>query len=136
MLSASEICFKITAMEEKMAKKYMMIITHSTDDPHRACTAMGLASCLLVDGADVSLFFMGDGVKILQKGVADTIEGNNIAPVRDSLPILLEEKINLYACKVDLKTYDIPESELLEGVEVVALPFISEQMRDRETLMC
>jgi predicted peroxiredoxin len=119
-----------------MAKKYMMIITHSTDDPHRACTAMGLASCLLVDGADVSLFFMCDGVKILQKGVAETIEGNNIAPLRDSLPIILDEKPRLYACKVDLKTYNIPENELLEGVEIVALPAISEQMMERETLMC
>jgi predicted peroxiredoxin len=123
-------------MEGKMAKKYMMIITHSTDEPHRACTAMGLASCLLIDGADVALFFMCDGVKILQKGVAETIEGNNIAPVRDSLPLILDENPKLYACKVDLKTYNIPESELLEGVEVVALPAISEHMIKRETLMC
>jgi predicted peroxiredoxin len=56
-----------------MAKKYMMIITHSTDDPHRANTAIGLATSLLVEGADVSLFFMCDGAKMIQKGVAETI---------------------------------------------------------------
>ena len=119
-----------------MAKKYMMIITHSTDNPHRACTAMGLASCLLVEGADVALFFMCEGVKMLQKGVAETIEGKNIAPVRDLLPIIFEENPRLYACKVDLKTYDIAESELLEGVEIVTLPTISTHMLERETLMC
>jgi predicted peroxiredoxin len=57
-----------------MAKKYMMIITHSTDDPRRANTTIGLATSLLVECADVSLFFMGYGAKMIQKGVAETIK--------------------------------------------------------------
>ena len=119
-----------------MTKKYMMIITHSTDEPHRTCTALGLASCLIVDGADVALFFMCEGAKLMQKGVAETIEGKNIAPVRDLLPIILDGNPQLYVCKIDLKNLGIPESELLEGVKIVTLPTISEHMMQRETLMC
>jgi predicted peroxiredoxin len=119
-----------------MGKKYMMIITHSTDEPHRTCTAMALASSLLVEGADVALFFMCEGAKLMQKGIAHTIEGKNIAPVRDLLPIILDEKPQLYVCKIDLKNFDIPESELLEGVKVVTLPTVAENMLERETLMC
>ncbi len=44
--------------------------------------------------------------------------------------------IRKYVCKIDLKNLGIQESELLEGVEVVALPTIAEKMMDRETLMC
>jgi predicted peroxiredoxin len=119
-----------------MPKKYMMIITHSTDEPHRTCTAIGIASCLIVEGADVALFFMCEGAKLMQKGVAETIEGKNIAPVRDLLPIILDEDPQLYVCKIDLKNLGIPESELLEGVKIVTLPTISEHMMKRETLMC
>ena len=119
-----------------MNKKYMMIITHSTDEPHRVCTAMGLASCLLVEGADVALFFMCEGAKMMQKGVAETIEGNNIAPVRDLMPIILDSKPQLYVCKIDLKNFSIPENELLDGVKVVTLPTIAEYMMEREALMC
>jgi hypothetical protein len=39
----------------------MMIITHCADEPHRTCTAMGIPSCLIVEGADVALFFMFKG---------------------------------------------------------------------------
>jgi predicted peroxiredoxin len=39
-----------------MPKKYMMIISHSTDDTHMASISMGLASCLVLEGADVALF--------------------------------------------------------------------------------
>ena len=119
-----------------MAKKYMMIITHSIDAPHRTCTAIGLASSLIVEGADVALFFMCEGAKLMQKGVAETIEGENIAPVRDLLPLILDGNHQLYVCKIDLKNLGIPENELLEGVEIVTLPTISEHMMHRETLMC
>ena len=119
-----------------MSKKYMMIITHSTDEPHRTCTAMGLASCLIGEGADIALFFMCEGAKLVQKGVAETIEGKNIAPVRDSLPMILDGDPQLYVCKIDLKNFDIPEDELLDGVEIVSLLTISEHMMEREPLMC
>ena len=119
-----------------MSKKYMMIITHSDDEPYRTCTAMALASCLISEGADVALFFMGEGAKLMQKGRAETIEGKNIAPVRDTLPIIIEGHPKLYVCKVDLKNYNIPPDELLDGVEIVNLVTISSHMMDRETLMC
>jgi len=97
---------------------------------------MGLASCLMVEGADVALFFMCDGAKLMRRGVAETIEGDNIAPVRDLMPIILDGDPQLYVCKIDLKNLGIPEDELLDGVKVVTLPTISEFMLDRETLMC
>jgi predicted peroxiredoxin len=119
-----------------MSKKYMMIITHSTDDPHRANTAIALATSLLVEGADVSFFFMCHGAKMLQKGVADAIEGKNIAPIRELFPIILEENPRMYVCKIDLKNLGIQESELLEGVEIATMPTISAHMMERETIMC
>ena len=119
-----------------MSKKYMMIITHSTDQPHRTCTAIGLASCLLAEGADVAMFFMCEGARLMQKGVAETIEGKNIAPLRDLLPFILDGAPQLYVCKIDLKNLDIPEDQLLDGVKVVTLPTISQFMLERETLMC
>ena len=67
---------------------------------------------------------------------AKPIEGKNIAPVRDLLPIILDENLQLYVCKIDLKNLGIPENELLEGVKIVTPPIISEHMMKREELMC
>ena len=114
----------------------MMVVTHSHDEPHRTCTAMGLASCLIVEGADLALFFMCEGAKLVQKGVAETIEGKNIAPVRDTLPIILDGNPKLYVCKIDLENFNIQQDELLDGVEIVNLFNIATHMMDRETLMC
>jgi len=120
-----------------MPKKYMMIISHSTDDPHMASVSMGLASCLVLEGADVALFFMSKGSKLVQKGVAATIVvEENIAPVKDSLSIILKGDAQLYVCKIDLKKFGIPEDELLDGVKIVDLMDVSALMLERETVKC
>jgi predicted peroxiredoxin len=66
---------------------------------------------------------------------AKLIEGKNIAPIRDLLPIILDDPSQLYVCKIDLKNLEIPENELLEGLKIVTLPTISEHMMKREALM-
>lgn len=119
-----------------MSKKYMMIISHSDDTPHRTSVTMGLISCLVLEGADIALFFMADGSKLVKKGVAETIESENIAPVRHSLSIILGGKTQLYVCKIDLKKYGISKDELLDGVKIVDLMDVSALMLERETLKC
>jgi predicted peroxiredoxin len=120
-----------------MPKKYMMIISHSTDDPHMASISMGLASCLVLEGANVALFFMSKGSKLVQKGVAETIVvEENIAPTKDSLSIIIKGGAQLYVCKIDLKKFGIPEGELLDGVQIVDLMDVSALMLERETVKC
>ena len=94
---------KNSAGSKEMSKKYMMIITHSTNEPHRTCTAMGIACCLMMGGADVVFFFMCEGARLMQKGVTETIEGQNIAQLHDLMPIIMDRDSQLYVCKINLK---------------------------------
>lgn len=98
------------AGSKEMSKKYMMIITHSTDEPHRTCTAMGIAPCLTVGGADVALFLMCEGARLMQKGVPETIGRQTIAPPRALMPIIIDRDSQLYVCKINLKNHGIPEN--------------------------
>jgi predicted peroxiredoxin len=119
-----------------MSKKYMIIISHSDDEPHRTSISMGLVSCLVLEGADIALFFMAEGAKLVKKGMAETIEEEYIAPVRQSLSIILEGNAQLYVCKIDMKKFGISEDELLDGVKIVDLMDVSALMLARETLKC
>jgi len=119
-----------------MSKKYMIIISHSDDKPHLTSVSMGLVSCLVLEGADIALFFMAEGARLVKKGVAETIKEKNIAPVRQSLSIILEGNAQLYVCKIDLKKFGISEDELLDGVKIVDLMDVSALMLERETLKC
>jgi len=117
-----------------MNKKFVLVITHSTDDHDRANAAVALAVSLLSDDADIVIFFIFEGAHLAKKGVAETIEGRNFAPVRDLFPTLIEEKVPMFLCGACAKTYNISEDELVEGVKIVHIPTIAAEMLDRESI--
>ncbi len=117
-----------------MKKKYLLMITHSTDNQDRANAAVGLAVSLLSEEADLVIFFIFEGALLAKKGVAETIHGRNLAPVRDLFPALLEAEVPMYLCGACAKTYEVAEADLVAGVKVVQLPTIAAEMMDRETI--
>ena len=117
-----------------MTKKFMLVITHSTDDQDRANSAVALAVSLLSDGADVAFFFTFEGALLAKKGVAETIEGRNFTPVKDLFPMILEAGSPLYLCASCAKTYGITEEDLVPGVKIVTLPSLAGEMMTRETV--
>ena len=117
-----------------MAKRYLLIITHSTDDPDRSNSAVALAVSLISDGVDVALFFTFQGALLAKKGVAEGVEGRNFTPVRELLPMILEAKIPLYLCSACAKTYGIGPEDLVPGVELITLPTLAAEMASRETI--
>jgi predicted peroxiredoxin len=117
-----------------MSKKFILIITHSTDDQDRANAGIALALSLLSEDADLVIFYIFEGAHLAKKGVAETIEGRNFAPVRDMFPTLLEEKVPMFLCGACAKTYNIAEEDLVEGVKIVHIPTIAAEMTDRETI--
>ncbi|MFH1021069.1 MAG: DsrE family protein [Pseudomonadota bacterium] len=117
-----------------MRKKFLLIITHSTDDQDRANAGIAFAASLASEGADLVIFFIFEGGLLVKKGVAETIRGRNFAPVADLFPLLLEERLPMYLCGACAKTYGLSEADLVEGVKIAHIPTIAGVMMDRETV--
>jgi uncharacterized protein involved in oxidation of intracellular sulfur len=117
-----------------MQKKFLLIITHSTDDHDRANAAIAFAASLANEGADVIIFYIFEGGLLAKKGVAETIRGKNFAPVADLFPLLLEEGLPMYLCGACAKTYNLAEADLVEGVKIVHIPTMTGEMMGRETI--
>ena len=117
-----------------MRKKIMLVVTHSTDDLERSNAAMALALSLISEDADLAIFFIYQGALMAKKGVAESIHGQNFAPVSDLWPEILEANIPMYLCGACAKTYNITEENIVPGVKIVQLPTLASEMMDRETL--
>jgi predicted peroxiredoxin len=120
--------------EMKMAKKFMLVVTHSTDDHDRANSAIALAVSLIGEGADIAIFFTFEGALMAKKGIAEQITGENFTPVRELLPTILAEDVPLYVCGACARKYSILEEDLVPGVKVVTLPILAADMQSRETI--
>ena len=118
-----------------MTKKYLMVITHSDDDQDRANGAVGMAVSLLSEGADLALFFVFEGAKMARRGVAETIEGAHMTPVRELFPMVLEAELPMYVCGACVKKFNIPEDEIIPGIKIATLVSVTAEMLDRETIM-
>lgn len=118
-----------------MAKKYLMVITHSDDDQDRANGAIGMAVSLLSEGADLALFFVFEGAKMARKGVAETIKGEHMTPVGELFPLVLDAELPMYVCSACVKKYSIPGDEIVAGIKIATLPAVTAEMLDRETIM-
>lgn len=118
-----------------MAKKYLMVITHSDDDQDRANGAIGMAASLLSEGVELALFFVFEGAKMARKGVAETIEGDHMTPVRELFPMLIEAELPMFVCGACVKKYNIPQDEIVDNVKIATLPTVTAEMMDRETIM-
>lgn len=117
-----------------MTKKIMLVVTHSTDDLERSNGAVALALSLLSEGADLAMFFVFQGALMAKQGVAETIHGQNFAPVKDLWLEILEAKVPMYLCGACAKTYNITEDKLVPGVKIVHLPSLAAEMMQRETV--
>jgi uncharacterized protein involved in oxidation of intracellular sulfur len=117
-----------------MPKKFILTITHSTDDQDRSNAAIALAVSLLSEEVDLIIFFIFEGGLLAKQGIAETIRGRNFAPVADLFPMLLEAKVPMFLCGACAKTHGISEADLVEGVKIVHIPTIAAQMLERETI--
>ena len=121
-------------MEKIVNKKFVLVITHSADDQDRANGAVALAVSLLSEDADLVIFYIFEGAHLAKKGVAETIEGRNLTPVRELFPMLLEAEVPMFLCGACAKTYNISEEDLVDGVKIVHIPTIAAEMTERETI--
>jgi uncharacterized protein involved in oxidation of intracellular sulfur len=117
-----------------MAKEFMLVITHSTDDHDRANSAIALAVSLIGEGANIAIFFTFEGALMAKKGIAEQIAGENFTPVRELFPTILAEDVPLYVCGACARKYNILEEDLVPGVKVVTLPTLAGEMQSRETI--
>jgi predicted peroxiredoxin len=117
-----------------MGKKIMLVVTHSTDDQDKSNAAMALALSLISEDADLAIFFIFQGALMAKKGVAESIHGQNFAPVSDLWPEILEANVPMYLCGACAKTYKIDEENIVPNVKIVHLPTLASEMMDRETL--
>jgi len=115
-------------------KKFMVVITHSTDDPDRANLGMAFVSSMIMEDIDVAVLFMFEGILLVRKGVAETIAGRNMTPLKDLMPIISQADITLFGCGPCMKTFNISEGELIEGVKVITAPTAVHAMLDREVV--
>jgi len=117
-----------------MKKKFMVTISHGTDNHDRANLAMTFVVSMINEDIDVALVLMVEGAELARQGIADTIRGRNMTPAAELFPLIIEAKIPIYVCSPCAKTMGVTEKNIIAGAKIVTAPTAIADMADREVV--
>ena len=103
-----------------MAEKLVIMVTHGPEDAERATLPFVLAGAAVASDVEVVMGFQAEGVRLVQRGVAEKVEAPEFAPLATLLDDIRELGGTLLVCGPCIKSRQIPPEGLVEGAEVVA----------------
>jgi Predicted peroxiredoxins len=91
-------------------------ISHSYDDPHRVVMALKMATMMSMD-KDVLVYFDIKGIEVLLKNAKD-ITYPTFPSAQESIKILLDKGITVFACPGCMKAAGKTADDLMPGIKV------------------
>ena len=102
-----------------MATKFCVNLTHSTDNTDRATVGFVLANAALGSGKETLVFLSIEGVRLAQRGVADSIHEEGFAPLRELMDSFAKGGGTIYVCSPCFKKRKLDEHNLVAGATIV-----------------
>jgi uncharacterized protein involved in oxidation of intracellular sulfur len=103
-----------------VSEKLVFMVTHGPRDQELATIPFVMAGAALASDVAVVMGFQGDGVELMQAGVADTVAAAEFAPLSTLLADVRDLGASLLVCSPCLKSRGIGADALVEGAEIVA----------------
>jgi len=91
-------------------------ISHSLDDPHRVVMPLKMAT-MMAEDKDVLVYFDIKGIEVVLKDAAD-VSYPTFPSAQESLKILIDMGITVYACPGCMKAAGKTEADLIPGVKM------------------
>jgi predicted peroxiredoxin len=101
------------------ARKLVFMVTHGPDHPELATIPFVMAGAAASADVEVVMGFQGEGVLIVKKGVAETVNAPDFKPLGELLATIKEFGGTFLVCAPCIKSRGIAEEDLVDGAKVV-----------------
>ena len=102
------------------AEKLVIMATHGPEDPERATVPFVMACAALASDVEVVMGFQVDGVRLVELGVADTVQAPEFPPLAKLVADFIELGGVALVCGPCAKSRGITAEQLVAGAEIVA----------------
>ena len=113
-----------------MPGKFCVNLTRSLDDPDRATVGFVVANAALGSDQETLVFLSTEGVRLAQRGVAETIHETGFAPLGELMSSFIEAGGLVYVCSPCFKKRSLDEDNLVDGAKIVGGAKLVEFMSD------
>jgi len=102
-----------------MANKFCVSITHAKDNTDKATVGFVVANAAVGSGKETLVFLSVEGVRLSQKGFADSIHEQGFAPLKELMDNFAKAGGTMYVCSPCFKKRALDENSLVAGAAVV-----------------
>lgn len=113
-----------------MRNKFVISLTCAMDNPDRATVAFVVANAAVASDRDTVVFLSIEGVRLSQKGVAESIHEEGFAPLKDLIANFAQAGGKIFVCSPCFKKRKLDESNLVPGAVIVGGAKLVEFMAD------
>ena len=113
-----------------MSGKFCVSLTCGKDNTDKATVAFVVANAAVALDKDTLVFLSIEGVRLSQKGYADSIHEEGFAPLKELMDNLVKAGGKIFVCAPCFKKRKLDENSLVAGAAVVGGAKLVEFMSD------
>jgi len=117
------------------ARKLVFMVTHGPEHPETATIPFAMAVAAQAGGVEVVMGFQVEGVRLVERGVAEKVAAPHFTPLKDLMDIYHSNGGVYYACGPCVATRDIATENFVEGAQVVNAATFVEQFITANNVM-
>jgi predicted peroxiredoxin len=102
-----------------MSGSFCVSITSAKDNCDKATIGFAMADAAVAAGKDTMVFLSSEGVRLSQKGYADSINEKGFPPLRELMDNFAKAGGKIYVCTVCFKNRDLAENNLVAGAKIM-----------------
>jgi uncharacterized protein len=113
-----------------MPGKFCVSLTCAKDNTDKATVAFVVANAAVASDKDTVVFLSIEGVRLSQRGYADSIHEEGFAPLKELMDNFAKAGGKMYVCSPCFKKRKLDEAALVAGAAVVGGAKLVEFMSD------
>lgn len=116
-------------------KKNSILYVQTSDDPERQYSPLVLAQTAKAMNIDATVYYLGQGLRILTPGAAENIKAGSFPPLSEVIKKTLEMGIKIYVCEASKQMLGMEEVGLIPGLKIVGAGTLNDLALEAGTTM-
>lgn len=116
-------------------KRILYVQTSGVDTPKRLYSPFVLATTAKAMDIDATIYFLGLGITVVKKGMAETVKEGAFPTVREVMDQALQSGVKLMVCEQSTQLLRMKRGEFIPEAEIVGAATLNDLVLDADGTM-
>lgn len=112
-----------------------ILYVQTSDDPERQYSPLVLAQLAKAMDIEAKVYYLGQGLKVLQPGAAEKIKLGNFPSLAEMIQKTMDEGIPVYVCEASKQMLGWDKVEFVEGCKIVGAATLNDLALEADSTM-